>query len=466
MSNLSPPPLRNKLPVSKDTGGNLWADFPLEWKKYFSSIQALLSPVASAGLILWNSVSKVGSNITDIETRNHDDLQNLNTAAHTHLSAINAGLLTGGTDTTLHYHAADRARANHTGTQDTTTITVASIGGVTTLQNSRNDAGSAGYVDGFLITDTGGGNISVAAGECTLRSSASRLAQIYHVTIAAPTALIIPLGTVRWVVVDYNAGNPVVQLDTVSPTQFYTKCYIAEIHNPDGTLHIHYDPRATGDFSNRTMAWVDGLIGVRVVSGEAVSAVPTTRTIAVTAGVNWDGHMNEQTTTAFDSSTGGTFTLEYRNGTGGWTEVLSQTVWPNTQYDNGTGTLATLGNNKYGVMWVVREQQNGIYMLYGESEYANQPDAEAAAPPTTRPEYLTYHGFFIAKIVFQKSATTVALIQDYRPLIGGSSTGNAVANHENLSGLLGGGANDHYHLTVNEANFVKSDLWAFAAAQG
>ena len=99
MSNLSPPPVRDP-------------DFTSHaWQRWFTAIQALLSPISSGGLMLWNSVSKVKSNITDIETRNHDDLQNINTAAHTHLSATNAGLLTAGNDTTLHYHLADRTSA-------------------------------------------------------------------------------------------------------------------------------------------------------------------------------------------------------------------------------------------------------------------------------------------------------------------------------------------------------------------
>lgn len=425
--------------------------------------------IAGTASIAWSIIDKTGSNLTDLATRNHNDLQNIQGGAaadYYHFTGTQHTDLTDGGDSTLHYHATDRARANHTGTQDTTTITVASIGGATTLQNSRNDSGSAGYVDGFTITDTGGGNISVSAGECTLRSSASRLAQIYHVTISTPTSLSVPLGSVRWIVVDYNSGSPVVQADTVNPTQFYTKCYLAEIHNPDGTLHIHNDPRATGDFANRVIAWTDGLIGIRVLSGEAVSSVAVTRTIAVTAGINWDGHFNQNSTSAFDSSGSDTFVNVYRDGAGGWTEVFTQTAWPNTQYDNGTGTLSTLGNNKWGVLWVIREQQNGIYLQYGQAEYANQAEAEAAVEPSTRPEWLTSHGFYIAKIVFQKSATSPAVIQDFRPVIGGRSASAAVSNHENLSGLLGGASNDHYHMTSNEYNMLRSDLFAFAAAQG
>ena len=52
----------------------------------------------------------------------HAQLYNLNSSSYTHLSATNAGLLTGAGDTSLHYHSADRARANHSGTQAASTI--------------------------------------------------------------------------------------------------------------------------------------------------------------------------------------------------------------------------------------------------------------------------------------------------------------------------------------------------------
>jgi len=115
MSNLSPPPSRDKLPVTKDQGGKYYAEFPFAWQKWFSSVQELLAPVASSGAILWASVSKLGSNLTDLATRNHADLQNINTATYTHLSATNATDLTDAGDTTLHYHATDRDLANATG---------------------------------------------------------------------------------------------------------------------------------------------------------------------------------------------------------------------------------------------------------------------------------------------------------------------------------------------------------------
>jgi len=60
--------------------------------------------IASTAGLAWSLVDKTGSNLTDIETRNHADLQNINTASYTHLSATNHTDLTDGGATTLHKH--------------------------------------------------------------------------------------------------------------------------------------------------------------------------------------------------------------------------------------------------------------------------------------------------------------------------------------------------------------------------
>jgi hypothetical protein len=92
--------------------------WPLEerqWEQVYRKITALLA-------FEWGQVSKVGSNLTDLTTRNHADLQNINTAAYTHLTAANHTDLTDGANSALHYHDTDRARVNHTGTQLASTI--------------------------------------------------------------------------------------------------------------------------------------------------------------------------------------------------------------------------------------------------------------------------------------------------------------------------------------------------------
>lgn len=68
---------------------------------------------------LRNIINNIGSNV------NHNDLQNIqggSSSERYHLTSAQATDLTDGGDSTSHYHASDRARANHTGTQTMATI--------------------------------------------------------------------------------------------------------------------------------------------------------------------------------------------------------------------------------------------------------------------------------------------------------------------------------------------------------
>lgn len=97
--NLPPPPVRN------DPRDPAFRDWFFKLQRAFSTL----------GSFLFTNLDFTGSNITSILTRNHDDLQNLNTAAHTHLTSTQATDLTDGGDSTLHYHATDRDLTNATG---------------------------------------------------------------------------------------------------------------------------------------------------------------------------------------------------------------------------------------------------------------------------------------------------------------------------------------------------------------
>lgn len=55
------------------------------WLFWLSQLQRMLS---TAARVAWALVDKVGSNLTDLETRNHNDLQNRSTAAAHPASAI------------------------------------------------------------------------------------------------------------------------------------------------------------------------------------------------------------------------------------------------------------------------------------------------------------------------------------------------------------------------------------------
>jgi microcystin-dependent protein len=82
---LAPPP---------PTGGPLDGWLYLLWRR-----------LTQAGQVLWASLDFTGSNLTDIATRDHADLQNLNTASYSHLTATQLTDLTDGGVTTLHSHS-------------------------------------------------------------------------------------------------------------------------------------------------------------------------------------------------------------------------------------------------------------------------------------------------------------------------------------------------------------------------
>lgn len=121
---LQPPPIRDQNQNS------------LVWQSWYREIQRMLSEggmpwaiinkagssLADLATRLFTDLQFTGSNITSIETRNHADLQNiLGSGAH-HFSELEHTDLTDAGTSALHYHDADRARANHTGTQLAATI--------------------------------------------------------------------------------------------------------------------------------------------------------------------------------------------------------------------------------------------------------------------------------------------------------------------------------------------------------
>lgn len=70
-------------------------------------------------LLLWKKVNTPDSGTTET---NHAALGNLNSTTYSHLTKNQVTDLTDFGDSQLHYHALDRDRSNHTGTQPSTSI--------------------------------------------------------------------------------------------------------------------------------------------------------------------------------------------------------------------------------------------------------------------------------------------------------------------------------------------------------
>jgi len=122
-----PPPMDNKDPGM--------------WTGWYNAVHDAISRISNA--ISWANLDFTGSNITDVITRNHNDLTSLqggSASERYHLTSTQASAiasfnatqwtdLTDSGESTLHYHASDRDSANFTGTN----WTDLTDGGTTTL---------------------------------------------------------------------------------------------------------------------------------------------------------------------------------------------------------------------------------------------------------------------------------------------------------------------------------------------
>lgn len=317
---------------------------------------------------------------------------------------------------------------------------------VDNFQEIYNHMYSAGITHNCELTDNGDGTINIAAGTAVLRAAADIHSTLYSVEVNAQAGITLTDNSVNYVYLDYNSGSPQFVVST-SITAFngMDKCLAYTIVREGTTLHYINATEQNVDSNRKHRRMLLETGGFEhVVGGTALSEVGT-RNISVTAGGFYYG-LNRIDHSAFNTSTGSTFTYYYRDGVSGWTKVTAQTQIDNLQYDNGTGTLATLSNNKYGVHWVyiLNNSPSSLVVQYGQGDYNTLSDARVATVPTAPPA-MNGVGALIGRIIIQKSAssfssTDSAFLQTFTP--------SAATNHNNLAGLQGGTIGEYYHVTA------------------
>lgn len=319
----------------------------------------------------------------------------------------------------------------------------------TNLCDYINTTNSAGVISFNGITDNGDGTVSVGAGTGYIRTTDSVTGAIKSFNWTANASVAIPTESTRWIYVDYNAGTPQIAItanhdDVTHTTQIILGVAIRE----NGTTHIHLNPEYISD---AIVSITDRLYHTSPVqydyrAGGLRLSETGTRNIALTTGVLWD-KLNSFTIPALDTSVTGGFYSVYRDGVGGFTVTSGLTQWPNTLYDDGSGTLATLGNNQYAVLWWYAETDGDLIMVYGQGEYSSSAKAEEEAPPSSLPDRITIMGRLIGRSVFIKSGATFESISS---AFDETFTPAGVTNHNNLAGLQGGTTGEYYHLTSTQ----------------
>ena len=294
---------------------------------------------------------------------------------------------------------------------DPSSTNVARVSGSTysTIQHLQDIFHSVGVTTGGGITDDTDGTITVAAGTGLIRATNSAVAQLLFTDWASEAGANVTLtdNDMNYIYVEYNSGSPQVVATTTERTDDHTNILLGTVHRSGTTLHITDTTKPiVGDHALRMIERMNEIQPFARVSGASISETGT-RNFALTAGTFWEG-LTKFTTSAFDSSAAGTFRYYYRDGVGGWTEVTSQTQINNTQYDDGSGSLATLSNNRYGVHWVYLAQDDDVYVVYGHGDYTLTQAEQASRLSSLPPHMAEDHARLVGKIVIQKSAATFA----------------------------------------------------------
>lgn len=292
--------------------------------------------------------------------------------------------------------------------------------------------------NGDINPPIGGTTVTVEAGLGYLQKSDGSLMKI----IWPDTPITIPSNVEHTI---YFDGNSVLQ-QSASPPNDTQNIILGRIVTGTGIiLAIEESGFASFHAANAIGRALREGIGSVYASGSNVSELGT-RTLSVSAGSYYYGERN------FITSGGSpiTFTSFYRNGTGGFTSVATQTVIDNAFWDNGTGTLTAIGAGNYARHSVyllgdstLDPDSEAYYVVYSQAQYTALTLAEQGSLPNP-PAFMTGAITLVASVIVQQGHANIIEVLDERPIVGSGRTASVSAStfHSNLLGLTAP-ADDH-----------------------
>ena len=337
---------------------------------------------------------------------------------------------------------------------------------IDTLSEDFTTRGSAGVIDGtltYLSVGSTAVKVSVAAGDGYIRVSDDQQAELKLIhwpvstdlyTFSAPAA---GQETAIFFGISYNAGTPIaISSSTFSDFNGHDKFWLGRATYDGTSMEILNSYAHAEDTANLTRRWMrlnfpfnrelapEGTGGLEL-------ATSGSNQMSMSAGRIWHGYNNYIINAI---AAGATFDTHYKRAGGGFNSGTA-VAWEATKYDDASGTLATITNNRYGTRWIYLDVgKNSVVgsaynaqldMVYGSSNAVSVALAQAETAPTI-PNHLTYHGRLIGRIIFQKSATAATLVESAWT---STFAASAVGDHALLSNLLG--TSPYYHLPTPSA---------------
>ena len=203
----------------------------------------------------------------------------------------------------------------------------------------------------------------------------------------------------------------------------------------DGSTYALTDERHGHERNKAWHNWAHFNIGAMYKSG--LTGTFTTSTLSVTQGIIYDEDLQADT-----GSTRTTCSLWYRNATTGMRLVRGSnyakavSIGGILQYDNGSGTLQDVTNNRYATNWVyaTNDPTEPIYCVVGQGDYTNLTNARNASAPVIN--LSTAEWKLIYRVIYQRTTGVPAgnFIEsaDFRTVQTGVATSASTTDHNAL----------------------------------
>jgi hypothetical protein len=203
----------------------------------------------------------------------------------------------------------------------------------------------------------------------------------------------------------------------------------------DGSIYALTDERHGHERNKAWHNWAHNNIGAMYNSG--LTGTFGNTTLSVTQGVIYDEDLKADT-----GSTRTTCSLWYRNATTGMRLIRGSnyakavSVGGILQYDNGSGTLQDVTNNRYATNWVyaTNDPTEPIYCVVGQGDYSNLTGARNASAPTIN--LSTAEWKLIYRVIYQRTAGTPSGVYvesaDFRTVQTGVPTSASTTDHNAL----------------------------------
>lgn len=237
--------------------------------------------------------------------------------------------------------------------------------------------------------------------------------------------LSVPDNEVSYVVANYNAGAPVVELtqdvSIINETTIVPLITVARFRSEFHALSWNSLGRAKIDKLHQSIVKTQ-----RFRRQEGLSIGTTgTRNVTLSSGVVWVGAV-EFSLESFDSTVDNINFVYNQNGTWQYSEVSQ---FNNTQYDDGTN-LSNLSGNRYAVNWFYRcmeETECSIYMLLGNGNY-KLAEAQGSQPPDV-PYEIASHSVLVGRVIVKRGSDTPIEVQS---VFDTQFSGGATRSHNDL----------------------------------